>query len=102
MERITITDNLGGEMLSQLSEEEWLDLYNRLRLFIGERYYGLLADEDLIAQAFVDVVEGTRAWQANKSPFENLRSIIGSLASNLEACVSRDQAALNVLLTDAN
>src|ERR1700752_2449736 len=56
-----------SELLSSMTEEEWLDLYNRLRLFTYKRYYWLrdqtnLDLEGIIQEAIIDTIQGKRRW----------------------------------------
>jgi DNA-directed RNA polymerase specialized sigma24 family protein len=51
-----------SELLSSMTEEEWLDLYNRLRLFTYKRYYWLRDLEGIIQEAIIDTIQGKRRW----------------------------------------
>lgn len=72
---------IGREVLVSLSDQEWKDLVDRLRLFINSYYYNLDAD-DLIMDAVEAVMAGRRSWNATKPAFHNFCSIIRSVASN--------------------
>lgn len=57
-----------SELLSSMTEKEWLDLYNRLRLFTYKRYSWLRDEtnldlEDIIQEAIIDTFQGKRRWQ---------------------------------------
>jgi|GEM_PF-7011718 len=64
------------QLLSSLSEEEWVDLYNRLRLFTHTRYGWLnrsgLDLEQVVQESIVDTLQGKRQlppadWQTGES-----------------------------------
>ena len=71
----------GREILGSLSDQDWKDLMDRLKLFVKSRYYNIDA-EDLIIEAIVAVIAGRRCWDPTKPPFHNFCSIIRSVASN--------------------
>lgn len=78
-----ITGQVGGAaVLRSLKEEELIDLYDRLRVFASERYYGRLSADDLVMQAFADVLAHKRKWNKDYPPFDNLCWIVRSIASN--------------------
>lgn len=72
----------GAAVLRGLTEEELLDLYERLRLFASERYFGRLNADDIIMQAFTDVFAHKRKWNEDYPPLDNLCWIVRSIASN--------------------
>jgi hypothetical protein len=61
------------QLLSSLSEEEWVDLYNRLRLFTYVRYGRLGLDlEEVVHRSIVDTLLGNKrlpsvSWQSGES-----------------------------------
>jgi hypothetical protein len=81
MKAAQIEENRGREILLSLEKSEWVVLFNRLILFIGETYYGLLDDEELAIRAYLYVLEGRRkTWHEEYSVYENMRRIVTSLA----------------------
>jgi DNA-directed RNA polymerase specialized sigma24 family protein len=71
----------GRELLLGLSDQDWKDLIDRLRLFANSRYYNLDAD-DLVMEAIEAVMARRRSWNSTKPAFYNFCSIIRSIASN--------------------
>lgn len=77
-----------SELLSSMTEEQWLDLYNRLRLFTYKRYYWLrnhtsLDVEDIIHEAIMDTYEGKRRWPPEVNLVVFLCGVISSKVSHL-------------------
>ena len=72
---------IGREVLIRLSDQEWKDLIDRLRLFVNSYYYNLDAD-DLIMEGIEAVMAGRRSWNSTKPAFHNFCSILRSIASN--------------------
>jgi len=72
----------GAAVLRGLKEKELVVLYDKLRVFASERYYGRLSADDLVMQAFADVLAHKRTWNENYPPFDNLCWIVRSIASN--------------------
>lgn len=70
----------GREVLSSLTDQQWVDLWNRLKLFT-RRYFNL-DGEDLIVEAIIAVMEGRRRWNLEKPPFDNFCWIIRGIAFN--------------------
>lgn len=71
----------GREILSSLSDQDWKDLIDRLKLFFKSYYYNVDV-EDLIMDAVTAVIAGKRRWDPTTPPFHNFCSIIRSVASN--------------------
>ncbi|HEY0380464.1 MAG TPA: hypothetical protein VGC87_26360 [Pyrinomonadaceae bacterium] len=72
----------GATILKSLSEDEWIDLLNRLKLFVAGHYYGPLDRDDLPMEAITEVLENRRTWNPDFPPFQNLCWIIRSIAAN--------------------
>jgi RNA polymerase sigma factor (sigma-70 family) len=72
----------GAAVLQSLSEDDLIDLLDRIRLFAAKRYYGVLNYDDLAMQAITEVLESRRSWNPAFPPFQNLCWIIRSIASN--------------------
>jgi len=69
-----------SELLSSMTEEEWLDLYNRLRLFTYKRYYWLrdqtnLDLEGIIQEAIIDTIQGKRRWPSVDKDTDEVKQI---------------------------
>src|SRR5260370_24195642 len=86
------------QQLSSLSEEEWVDLYNRLLLFTRKRYGWLKTRSgwdahDLVQQAIIDALRGNRRQphtgfpggepDPNGSLFRFLCTVLASNVSHL-------------------
>ena len=72
---------IGRQVLQKLTEEQWLDLLDRLTLFINSYYFDVDC-KDSIQEAILAVIDGRRSWDLNKTPFNNLCLIIRSITSN--------------------
>ena len=85
-----------SEQLAALSEEQWRDLYLRLRLFTWRRYKWLSKSgvdlDDLVVKAVSDTLEGKRHWppvdeygqpKANVSLFSFLCRVVESNVSHV-------------------
>jgi DNA-directed RNA polymerase specialized sigma24 family protein len=77
-----VKQSYGAAVLSGLTDEELLDLLNRLMLFAANRYFGRLNVEELAMQAFTDTLAGRRTWNTAYPVFNNLCLILRSIASN--------------------
>lgn len=71
----------GGLVLGGLTDQDWKDLIDRLKLFVNSYYFNVDA-EDLIMEAIEAVLSGRRHWNQTKPAFHNFCSIIRSVASN--------------------
>jgi DNA-directed RNA polymerase specialized sigma24 family protein len=80
--RSRATPGLGATVLRGLTEDELLELLNKLRLFAARRYYGQLNVDDLAMQGITDTLAGKRSWDVNYTPLQNLCWIVRSIASN--------------------
>jgi DNA-directed RNA polymerase specialized sigma24 family protein len=91
----------GQEVLSSLTDQQWLDLWNRLKLFTNTCYFNV-EGEDLIIKAIIAVMEGRRRWYSEKSPFLNFCWIIRSIASNEIASdeFAREKKSIPLACTD--
>lgn len=72
----------GGRVLLALSEEQWVDLYERLKAFARRDCHVTRNLHDLVMDAMIAVLEERRGWNPNFSPYLNLSEIIRSMASN--------------------
>ena len=75
---------LGRDVLRSLTEEQWLDLLNDLKLF-DRRVNSVTDRRDLVQEAILAVLEGRRSWDLKKTPFHNLCLILKSVSSNERA-----------------
>jgi len=74
-------NTVGQKVLLSLTEEQWLDLLDRLTLFTNSHYFGI-DGRDSIQEAILAVMAGRRSWDVQKTPFHNLCLIIRSVTSN--------------------
>jgi DNA-directed RNA polymerase specialized sigma24 family protein len=80
--RQTFDQSDGAAVLRGLTDEELLDLLNRLMLFARRRYFGRLNVEELAMQAVTDTLSGQRTWNTAYPVFNNLCLILKSIAFN--------------------
>ena len=92
--------NYGLEALNSLSEEEMLDLYNRLRFYARFMYGWFRTDfDDIVQEAIVAALSGRRNWTVKDDlPIPPLQFIKGIIRSNISH--EFDKKYTEVLLED--
>lgn len=78
----TAQESDGAVVLRSLTDEELLELLNKLMFYAAKRYFGRLSAKDLAMQAVADTLAGQRTLNTAYTVFKNLCLILKSIASN--------------------
>lgn len=81
--KVVLSNNLGANLISDLPEDDLIELFNKLRIFA--RRCGADDPDELANSAVCRVLAGSRKLNPNYSLLENLAYIICSLAKNESA-----------------